>query len=127
MTAKRRTPLYQRQRCLNIGLLIDVTQFAQKASIYNPTAITRTLWQNYIVATDDLKRYGETTMDRLRTVLLMYHLAASTSKKGSLIYFDVNFRMMTAESFVPKDVMVKLKASCRNIGTSMPVITITKA
>lgn len=127
---------YSRAQAIGDGVLIDVTETAKEAGILYPTAVTKALWNGYIVPPDSLKGVQDTE-GRLWDVLTMLRIridalkAANASKDiagaymeaGQTLSFKTIFQM-PSRTINPKMETVLLKSVCGPGDSAEPVITI---
>ena len=109
---------YTRYQAIEDGVLVDVTNMAQEAGIRFPVAVTRSVWDLYIVPDDRSLPYGQTEEGRLWDLLWMFRNAARNSD-GNIIYFKVYFIMKERQRK-----LVTLKSICSPGDKGEPVITI---
>lgn len=108
---------YTRKQAIEDGVLIDVTHTAKEAGIKYPTAITATLWETYIVPTEDVKNNGQSIDGRLWDTLWMFRNAAK-KEPGDTLLFKLYFIIAGQQE------LVTLKAICGPGDEGEPVITI---
>jgi hypothetical protein len=90
---------YSRAQAIEDGVLIDVSDAANKTGFMYPVAITDTLFHQYIEAPSLLEADGQTAEGRLRDVLMMLIYAIRRSKAGSQeVHFKVSFLMKSKKT-----------------------------
>ena len=109
---------YSRAEAIKDGVLVDVSTVAAEAGIRYPVAVTRELWDTYIVPDPRSVRLGQSEAGRLWDVLWMYRMAVPRSS-GDTLYFRLYFIMKERQKR-----LVTLKAVCGPGDTPEPVITI---
>ena len=107
---------YTRAEAIADGVLIDVSEMAREAGIKHPTAVTSTVWAEYVQVPEGVECQDE--QGRLWDILNMLRHAAK-EHEGDELLFDVFVRNDNQE---PK--LVSLKAICGPGDTWDPVITI---
>jgi hypothetical protein len=110
---------YTRADALNDGVLVDVSDFAREAGFAIPVAITRAVYESYIVPSNSLHSDGQSTEGRLWDTLSVLWFTAKRGG-GSTIMFSVLFLMDS--SMEPEQ--IELKAMCHPGDTHEPVVTI---
>ncbi len=111
---------YTRKQAIEDGVLIDVTKMAKEAGIKYPTAITATVWEKYIVPSDELKGYGQSIEGRCWDTIWMFRVAADKDEIGEMVLFKLYYLMKPGK----KPQIVTLKALCGPGDEGEPVITI---
>jgi hypothetical protein len=109
---------YTRADAIKDGILIGVTNSASQQDIKCPVAITKALWDQYIVTPEISYLHCKSTEGRLSDTLMFYKHAAKNFK-GSVLFFEA--------SYVFKGNMikrVKLKAICGPGDAGEMVVTI---
>jgi len=109
---------YSREEAINDGVLLDATEMAKEAGIRYPVAITRELWETYILPDPRAEKHGQSWAARLWDVLSVFRMVAARSSKD-IIYFRVYFIMKERQKR-----QAILKAICGPGDTPEPVITI---
>ena len=97
---------YSRAEAIKDGVLIDVTKTASEQGIKCLVAVTKTLWNKYIVPEDPSKLHCKSIEGRLSDTILFYKHAAKDFK-GSILFFEVSY--VFKGNLIKK---VKLKAVC---------------
>ena len=108
---------YSRAQAIEDGVLIDVSEVAKEAGIKFPVAVTRTVWDGYIVPDPRAEKYGQSESGRLWDVLNLLRHAAR--RGGSELIFAVYFIMKERQKR-----LVTLKAVCGPGDEAEPVITV---
>lgn len=109
---------YTRKQAIEDGVLIDVTKTAKEAGTRYPTAITRTVWDEYIEPDEELKKLGQSLEGRLWDTLFMFTVEARKTKE-SILQYQLYFIMPGG-----KQKLVTLKAMCGPGDEGEPVISI---
>ncbi len=106
---------YTREQALEDGVLVDVTELAQEAGFRIPVAVTRALWDGYVVPNARQRNAGQSTTGRLWDVLfmLLWEIQAGAQHTSSILFRGI---------FDKKE--VELKALCHPGDNMEPVITI---
>ena len=110
---------YTRADAIDDGYLVDVTETAKEAGFLYPVAVTRTVWDGYVVPDDRSRKYGQDEAGRLWDILWMLKYAIKRSEGGSIVYYDLHMIMKEK-----KLRHIKLKSICHPGDTGEPVITI---
>jgi len=84
--------VYTRAQAIADGVLVDASKVAREAGIRFPVAITRELWNRYIVPGEEQREQGQSIDGRLWDTLFMFAMSARHCP-GSLVYYDVLFSM----------------------------------
>ena len=109
---------YSRAEAIQDGVLVDVSTMAAEAGIRFPVAVTRQLWDTYIIPDPRSERLGQSQSGRLWDVLHMFRMAAARSS-DSIMLFRLYFIMKERQRR-----LVTLKAVLGPGDTPEPVITI---
>jgi len=109
---------YSREEAINDGVLLDATGMAKEAGIRFPVAVTRELWETYIVPDPRSVPLGQSESGRLWDVLFMFRTAAARSSESTML-FQLYFIMKERQKR-----LVTLKAVLGPGDTPEPVITI---
>ena len=110
---------YTRKQAIEDGVLVDVSKMAREAGFRFPVAVTRELYDQYIVPSEyDKEKWAQSTDGRLWDVLMMLLFAIKGGRGGSTLYFDVIFRMHGRKR------KITLKGVCHPGDYGEPVITI---
>lgn len=87
-----------RQFALETGELFDISQFADPHYFPAPIAVTREVWETYILPNDSVKGLrGQTTEDRIKAVLELYQKATDSSGPVQQVDFLCFFLMENRE------------------------------
>ena len=107
--------IYTRAQAVEDGVLIDVSVSAREVGFKFPVAVTRTVWDGYIVP-DKRARYYQDEMGRLWDILsvLRFHVR----RGGSQIHFPVTMIKKAQRR------NIVFKALCGPGDDAEPVITI---
>ncbi|WP_059040678.1 DUF6573 family protein [Paenibacillus rubinfantis] len=108
---------YTRADMLADGSLVDVSRLAKEAGIKIPVAVTRAVWDGYIVPDEKAKAMGESEDGRLWDCLWMFRLAIA-GQRGWRVFFEF---LATLDGQHEK---ISLKAICGPGDNAEPVITI---
>jgi len=111
-------PGYSRAQAIEDGYIVDVTQVAQEAGIKYPVALSRTVWDKYIVPDERALPYGQSEQGRLWDLLWMFRTAALRTS-GPYLKFKCYFIMGEKQRW-----LVEFKSICGPGDTAEPVITI---
>ena len=109
---------YTRAQAIEDGVLIEVSEMAKEVGIKYPVALTRTLWDAYIIPDKESESSGQSEQGRLWDTLFMFMLKARRTS-GAYLLYDLMFLMKGA--VLRK---VKVKAVCGPGDNGEPVITI---
>lgn len=113
---------YSRADAINDGVLVDVTKTAKEAGFKFPVALTRAVWDAYVVVPEGVRCQDEG--GRLWDVLWM--LRTAISKGGeSTVAFRLYVRNSNRERLDRRD-LVTLKAVCGPGDNAEPVITVMR-
>lgn len=82
---------YTREQALADGVLVDVTERARDAGFRFPVAVSRKLWDQCIVPSDEDRKAGQSEEGRLWDVLVLLYYKAVVMK-GDIVHFGVAFR-----------------------------------
>ena len=111
---------YTRAEALADGVLVDLSQWAAETGFVVPVACTRSVWESYIVPSEDTRSMGQSERGRAHDVLFMlFHAIRHTNREGSVVHYDVGFLMPGS-----KHETVRLKAICGPGDRGEPVMTI---
>lgn len=89
--------VYTREDAIRDGALVDVSKMAREAGFRIPVAVTRKLWEEYIVPDQRSVPYGQSEEGRLWDTLWMSHLAARCRPGADRVYYKVIYIMKTAQ------------------------------
>ncbi len=109
---------YTREQAIEDGVLIDVTTMAKEAGLRYPVAITRHIWDTYVVPDERSRAYGQSEEGRLWDVLWMLRNSVRKAE-NDIVLFKVYFVMKERQQR-----LVALKAHCGPGDKGEPVITI---
>ena len=108
---------YTRAQAIADGVLVDASEMAREAGLKYPTALTATVWGQYVAVPEGVK--GQDERGRLWDILMMLRLTLQNRADGSQLRFDL---LVQNDNTMPKP--VTLKAICGPGDTPDPVITI---
>jgi len=109
---------YTREQAIEDGVLVDVSEVAKEAGIRYPVAVTRALWDGYIVPPEKTRASGQSEAGRLWDTLFMFAHHARHSE-GSLFYYRVTYLNEKDQHET-----VTLKAHCGPGDDAAPVVTL---
>ena len=109
--------VYSRADAISDGFLVDVSQMAKEAGFRCPVAVTRTVWETYVVPDERARLRGQSEQGRLWDILWLLREAIRTH--GKTFLFQVYFIMKEKQIQ-----LVTLKSICGPGDTPDPVITI---
>jgi len=112
---------YTRAQALEDGVLVDVSDTAREAGIKFPCAVTRTVWDRYVVVPEGLSAQDE--RGRLWDIVFMMRTAIQRNRDTDTIRFQLYVRNTKREKLDKRD-LVTLKAICGPGDDAEPVITI---
>ena len=115
---------YTRADAIRDGVLLDVTEHAKHFGFKYPVAITATIFNQYIIPSEELAANGETTENRIGLVLSELYYAIKTISTGNpqtRINFNVEFLMDAIDESYET---VGIIADCGPGDDLNPVITI---
>ena len=110
--------VYTRKQAIEDGVLVDVSVIASEAGIKYPVAVTRQVWDEYIVPGEITRPFGQSEDGRLWDLLWMFRTAARRTP-GSLLMFKCYFLMNER-----RQELVEFKSICGPGDRAEPVITI---
>jgi hypothetical protein len=97
---------YNRERAKDYRALIDVTFIAKEIGFNCPVAITRNLWDGYIISAAELQH--ETAMERVRdTLIMLKSTVKDTTYPGDCIWFTVSFKMFIDGKHTIREINLK--------------------
>jgi hypothetical protein len=96
-----------RAQALDEGLLVDVSSTAKELGIKAPTALTRAVWDRYVLLSPAAEKACNDERGRLWDILWMFRNAAVRKPDSSEVIFELS---VVTESIEPS--LVKLKAVC---------------
>lgn len=109
---------YTRADAIADGELIDVSEMAKEAGFKFPVALTRAVYQGYVVPSPEDIANGQDKEGRLWDTLWMLYVAIKSSNNGSRVDYKVIYRMNE------KNKTATLKALVHPGDQAEPVITI---
>lgn len=107
---------YSRQRAIDDGFLIDVTEPAREMGFRFPVAVTRSVWDTVLVPSP--ADVTQDTSGRLWDCLWMLWLEIKRGGKGSEVFFSFTVNDEGREK------LIHLKAFCHPGDNMEPVITV---
>jgi hypothetical protein len=110
---------YTRADAIDDGYLVDVTETAKEAGFLYPVAVTRTVWDGYVVPDERSRKYGQDEAGRLWDILWMLKYAIKKGSGSTTLLFDVHIILQKKNKR-----LIKLKSICHPGDTGEPVITI---
>jgi hypothetical protein len=97
---------YSRAQAIADGELVDVTETAREAGFRYPVAVTRALWERYIVPSAALQEQGQSASGRLWDVLnVLYFAIRRSTDAHDRLSFTVSFHM-------PQGTIHGVKSNC---------------
>ena len=84
---------YTRKQAIEDGVLIDITDTSKEAGFIIPVAITVSIWNELIVPTEDVIKFGQSIEGRLWDTLWMLHVAIKSSDATDQLLFKVLYLM----------------------------------
>jgi len=124
---------YTRFQAIEDGILIDVSDAAKETGITLPTAVTNTVWNDYIVVPEEMKGFQD-ERGRLHDLLWMLYCAIKSKEiRGSQGFYKLivaipeNNKWQSNEKRYGKDQrLVTLKSVCGPDDDGKAAITIMK-
>jgi hypothetical protein len=116
--------VYSRAQALEDGVLVDVTQMAKEAGFKIPVAVTRAVWDSYIVWSNE-DSYKQTFQDhegRLWDILWMLHLASKRNSEEAFLNYRLFVIPRDGRSKKPRQ--IELKAVIGGGDNGQAVITV---
>ena len=115
---------YTREDALNDGTLVDVSKVGKEAGFKYSIAMSKALYEGYIIPPEEIKNKENSTDWRLWDSLFMLRIAISRMRENnSFILYSVYYQMNeNIEHFTNRD--YKLKALFHGGDKGEPVITI---
>lgn len=114
------TVIYSRAQAIEDGMLVDVSSVAHEAGITFPVAITRAVYEKYVVVPKGVACQDEA--GRLWDVCWMLRFSIRSIRDGQdTILYKLHVRNDNRDRTPP---LVTLKAVCGPGDTSAPVITV---
>lgn len=108
---------YTRAQAVADGVLVDVSEMAREAGLKHPTALTATVWAQYVAVPEGVT--GQDPQGRLWDIIMMLRFAIQKGTDGSQLRYDL---LVRNDNTSPQP--VTLKAICGPGDTPDPVITI---
>jgi hypothetical protein len=110
---------YSRKEAIEDGFLVDVSDMGREAGFRYPVALTRTVWEQYVVVPDGVECQDED--GRLWDILWMLKVAIASGAKDreDLLKFKLNVRNANERTE-----LVTLKSVCGPGDDGEPVITV---
>jgi len=90
---------YTREQAIADGVLVDLTQEAQKTGFKIPVALSAGLYHEYVEPPKALEAQGQSLSGRLHDVFMMLRFAAKDRWDGLRVEFEVLFQMDEGPSF----------------------------
>lgn len=109
---------YSRAQAIKDGVLVDVSLMAKEAGFRYPVAVTRRIWDAYVVPDKRSRKCGQSVEGRLWDVLWMLRNAMGKTR-GDKVLFRLLFLMKGRRRR-----LVTLKAICGPGDEGEPVITV---
>jgi len=110
---------YSRKQAIEDGVLVDVSSLAKQVGSRYPVAVTRVVWDAWIVPDEGARRLGETEQGRLWDLLWVLHSVIKRQQpEGDRVFFSVLFTKGG------KKQLVRLKSICGPGDNLEPVVTI---
>ena len=115
---------YTREQAISDGVLVDVSERANKSVFTIPVAVTRAVWDQYIKWTtqDSDKQTHQDQSGRLNDILWMLYLACKQNKNESSIHYKL--LVIPTDGYSTSPVLSSLKAAIGGGDAGEPVITI---
>ena len=110
--------VYSRAQMFEDGELVDVTELANSFGIHVPTALTRAVFEGYVVPDERARKHGQSEAGRLRDIVWLLRFAAWKNQSSRIVY---TVRVVMKEA-LQRD--VQLKAIIGPGDDGEPVITI---
>ena len=107
---------YSRAEAIEDGVLIDVTEEAQKAGFKYPVAVTAAVWGECLVPSDRCRHLGESERGRMWDMFTMLHWAIKAPQPGPCDEANLTVKLGRQN--------YGLKSICGPGDTPEPVITI---
>jgi len=110
---------YTWAQAIEDGVLIDLTEWSKELGFKIPVACTATVWNGYVVPTEQTRALGQSERGRAHDLLWMLFNAIRKNGDGDPLLFEVTFL-----NSPHRHVVVKLKSICGPGDHGEPVITI---
>lgn len=112
---------YTRAQAIEDGNLVDVTEIARQAGFTMSVAVTRAVWEQWIVPPPAMAEEGQSESGRLWDVLNVLRFAIKRcSESADSVTFTVAFRNSESEKLTYAD----FKSVCGPGDDAEPVLTI---
>ena len=108
---------YSRKQAIDDGFLVDVSEMAREAGIRFPVALTREVYESYVVVPPNVS--GQDLSGRQWDILWMLACAIRRERTATAIRYDL---LVRNDNRKPK--LVELKALCGPGDEGEPVITV---
>ena len=82
---------YTRRQAIDDGVLVDLTDWAKETGFVAPVAVTRSVWDQWIVPPKGTEDFGQSERGRAHDMLWMAYLAIRGAGSGQEVQFDVLF------------------------------------
>lgn len=115
---------YTRAQAIEDGVLIDLTAWAKETGFRIPVACTDSVWNSYIVPSDELRELGQSERGRAHDLLWMLRLAIRAHPADGEMRDRAQFRVIFQTS-PRRHQTVTLKSICGPGDDAEPVLTIT--
>ncbi len=109
---------YTREQAIEDGVLVDVSTLAKEAGLRYPVAVTRNVWDGYIVPDERARKLGQSETGRLWDLLWMFSIAARHASIDTIL-FRLYFIMKERQRR-----LITMKAMIAPGDNGEPVITI---
>jgi len=113
---------YTRQKALDDGVLVDVSDFVSDFGFIVPVAVTATLFNGYILPSAKLVEAGQTSESRMIDLLVILLLKIIARPHTDRITFNVSFDMDAGEGSESR--LVQIIAAIGPGDAGEPVLTI---
>lgn len=112
---------YTRDEAIADGVLVDVSSDAKEAGFRFPVAVTRAVWDGFIVPDDNGKNLGQSPEGRLWDVLMVLHFEIA-KLKASPSTVQLDFSVLFVLQGKTRE--IRLKAICGPGDDAEPVLTV---
>jgi hypothetical protein len=82
---------YTRQDMINDGELVDVTETAKEAGFKIPVGITRTVYEGYIVPSEEDNGQGQCEKGRLWDTLTLLFFGAKSNPRQQMFQYPITY------------------------------------
>ena len=113
---------YTRQKALDDGVLVDVSDFVSDFGFIVPVAVTATLFNGFILPSAKLVEAGQTSESRMIDLLVILLLKIMARPHTDRIIFNVSFDVQVGEGIEPR--LVQVIAAIGPDDAGAPVLTI---